>query len=246
MPSDFDSYHTKSLGMKLAYIPAGEFLMGLAASEENRINRARQHRVRITKPFFLGVFPVTQAQYKEVTGMNPSHFRGDNLAVEMVTWEDAVDFCHELSSKEGTTYRLPTEAEWEFACRAGTTTPHHFGSVLNGKQANCDGRHPYGTETKGPYLGRTSDVGSYAPNAWGLHDMHGNVWEWCRDWYDKDYYWQSPVDDPAGPKLGSYRVRRGGSWDSNARFCGAATRSNYAPDRCRNYLGFRIARDSAD
>ena len=253
---------TNSIGMKFAVISAGEFLMGSPAGEKNRSSDEHQHRVRITQAFHLGVFEVTQAQYERVMGKNPSSFSSsgtskDKVAgkdtskfpVEKVSWDDAVEFCRRLSNlpeerAAGNTYRLPTEAEWEYACRAGTTTPFHFGSVLNGKQANCDGGLPYGTETKGPYLQRTMRVGSFAPNAFGLYDMHGNVYEWCADWYDSDYYKNSPVSDPRGPSSGSYRVFRGGSWYYYARGCRSAYRSRDTPDGRYDSLGFRVLRSS--
>ncbi len=232
---------TNTIGMKLKLIPAGEFLMGSPESEESRNSDEKQHRVRITKPFYLGVYEVTQSEYEKVMGENPSDSKGATRPVEMVSWNDAVEFCKKLSAKEGRTYRLPTEAEWEYACRAGTTTPFNFGSVLNGKQANCDGDHPYGTETKGPDLGKTTTAGSYAPNTWGLYDMHGNVCEWCGDRYDSDYYEKSPTDDPTGPATGSCRVHRGGSWNYRPRLCRSAFRSRLTPDFRSHYLGFRVA-----
>ncbi|MDA1016077.1 MAG: SUMF1/EgtB/PvdO family nonheme iron enzyme [Planctomycetota bacterium] len=248
-----------SIGMKFALIPGGEFMMGSPESEEKRYTSEHQHRVRITRAFHLGVFEVTQAQYERVMGKNPSSFSssGGNkdqvtgkdtgeFPVERVSWEDAVEFCRRLSNlpaerAAGNTYRLPTEAEWEYACRAGTTTPFSFGSVLNGKQANCSGNYPYGTDTKGPYLQRTMRVGSFAPNAFGLYDMHGNVWEWCSDWYDSDYYKNSPVSDPKGPGAGQFRVLRGGSWYVDAGFCRSAVRYGFSPDYRFNGLGFRVA-----
>ncbi|MBQ2822638.1 MAG: formylglycine-generating enzyme family protein, partial [Thermoguttaceae bacterium] len=142
--------------------------------------------------------------------------------------------------KLGLTVSLPTEAQWEYACRAGTTSAYSFGSSLNGREANCDGNYPYGTSTKGPYLEKTVPVKSYAPNAWGLYDMHGNVWEWCQDWYDEDYYTESPTSDPTGPNSGSFRVRRGGSWYDDAEDCRSAYRRCFVPGFRNNVLGFRI------
>jgi len=278
---------TNSIDMKLKLIPAGEFTMGSSESEEDRSDDEKQHRVRVTKPYYLGAHEVTQKEFSMVMGFNPSdHQRGGDredevsgldtsgFPVEHVSWYDAVHFCNKLSELEGRTpcyrltdierydddgrgiksatvsrqsgngYRLPAEAEWEYACRAGTKTSFSFGSVLNGKQANCRGDYPYGTETKGPDLGRTTTVGSYSANAWGLYDMHGNVWEWCDDWYDEDYYEDSPVDDPTGPTTGASRaarVFRGGGWLSYARHCRSADRFRNAPGFRFYDLGFRIA-----
>jgi len=202
------------------------------------------------------VWEVTQGEYERVTGTDPSWCsrtgQGSTRAagqdtsrfpVEQVSWEDAVEFCRRLSAllpeqSSGRVYRLPTEAEWEYACRAGTTTPFHFGSELNGGEANCDGNHPYGTGTKGRYLARPTTVGSYGANSFGLCDMHGNVWEWCLDWYGD--YAVTSVDDPQGPTAGSYRVLRGGSWYSYSIGCRSALRSNLNPDSRYYCLGFRV------
>jgi formylglycine-generating enzyme required for sulfatase activity len=233
---------TNSISMKLKLIPAGEFMMGSPVSERYRDeDEGPVHRVKITKPYYLGVHEVTQSQYEKVMDENPSRFKSSTNPVEQVSWSDAVEFCKKLSEKEGRTYRLPTEAEWEYACRAGTTTPFSFGSVLNGKQANCNGNGPYGTETKGPYLKQTETVGSYAANAWGLYDMPGNVWEWCSDWKDSDYYEDSPTDDPEGPSSGSHRVTRGGCWGSGARRCRSAERFRLSPGYRGGDFGFRVA-----
>jgi formylglycine-generating enzyme required for sulfatase activity len=252
---------TNSIGMKLALIPAGEFLMGSPETELDRRADEPQHRVRITKPFYLGVYEVTQAEYERVMGTNPSAFSTGGLKpnkvsgndtsrypVENVSWEDAVEFCRKLSSRPeeqraGRRYRLPTEAEWEYACRAGTTTPFHFGTQLDGREANCDGTYPYGTESKGQSLERTTTVGSYAPNAFRLYDMHGNVREWCQDWYEKDYYSGSPVDDPQGPASASYAVRayRGGGWREPAARCRTAEHGWVHPFHRYRDMGFRVA-----
>ncbi|MHC4641530.1 MAG: formylglycine-generating enzyme family protein, partial [Planctomycetota bacterium] len=215
---------TNSIGMKLVYIPSGEFRMGSRDSAEevasklgiftkpiNYKNEHPQHRVKITKGFFLGTTEVTQAQYKEVMGKNPSRIKGEDNPVVKVSWSDAVEFCNRLSEKEGRIYRLPTEAEWEYACRAGTTTPFYTGETINTSQVNFNGDPISGYVTKGIDRGRTTSVGSFQPNGFGLYDMHGNVWEWCIDWYAEDYYKVSPSTDPQGPPTGMSRVIRGGA-----------------------------------
>ena len=221
-----------------------------------------QHAVRITKPFYLGMYEVTQEQYRRVMGANPSaHAMGgareakvkgletDHFPVETVSWEDAHRFCLELSAmpeeiRAGRRYRLPTEAEWEYACRADTTTPFHFGISLSSQRANVLGDSPHGYAKEGPTLGRPSEVGSYPANPFGLYDMHGNVWEWCADWYDDEYYPTSPTDSPLGSSSGSSRSQRGGSWSSFPVYCRAANRSNVYPDSQRDNVGFRVVCDT--
>ncbi len=250
---------TNSIGMKLVLITAGKFLMGSPKDEKDRLPDEEQHEVSITKPFYLGVYVVTQAEYEKVMGNNPSYFsaKGGGKAsvkdmdtgqfpVEQVSWDDAVAFCKKLSElpeekKAGWVYRLPTEAEWEYACRAGTKTPFHYGDSLSSKQANFSGGFPYGGADKGPFLMRTAKVGTYAANAFGLYDMHGNVWEWCQDWYDENYYKNSPKEDPPGSAQTSDRVVRGGSWYFFGRFCRSAYRCRIEPGYRLNYLGFRVA-----
>jgi uncharacterized protein (TIGR02996 family) len=236
------------LGMEFRLVPAGSFLMGSPESESERDpNEGPQHEVEITRPFYLGAYPVTQREYHAAMGHNPSHFTpkrggGPLHPVETVSWDDCRAFCERLSVREpGRTYGLPTEAEWEYACRAGTETPFHFGEELNGTQANCDGRYPYGTQEKGPYLRRTCRVGSCCANAWGLFDMHGNVDEWCADYYDLKFYSKSLFKDPFNSQKEEGRVQRGGSCFDNARHCRAACRFRFDPSIRHRYCGFRVA-----
>ena len=168
--------------------------------------------------------------------------------MEQVSWDDAVEFCSKLNAHEslpsGYRYSRPTEAQWEYACRAGTTTPFHFGSTVNGTEANCDGTRPYGTEIIGPFLGQTSIVRNYPPNAWGLYDMHGNVWEWCTDWYENTRTSKNLLlggIDPIGPVTGLSRMKRGGSWRSNVSSLRAARRYADSPRYRDNETGFRVA-----
>jgi len=240
-----------SVGLELALIPAGEFLMGSPPDEVGRFeDEGPHHKVRLTSAYYLGVYPVTQAEYQAVVGTNPSLFHaghrgGPRHPVDGVTWDDAVRFCQLLSRRPEErdarrTYRLPTEAEWEYACRAGTTTPFQFGKVASSDHANFDGTHPYGGAAKGKYLQQTTPVGNYLPNGWGLYDTHGNVREWCRDWYGPEYYAESPTSDPTGPTDGDGRVQRGGSWGSFSWGCRSAFRLSIEPDRAGAVSGFRV------
>ncbi len=248
-----------SLGMRLVLIPSGAFLMGSPASEEQE-DEQPQHEVEITRPFLLGACPVTQQEYQRVMGNNPSYFSatGDgkgsvqkldtkHFPVESVSWEEATAFCEALSNvpeekAAGRRYRLPTEADWEYSCRGGAASysPFHFGNSLSSAQANFDGNYPEGGAAKGPYLQRPSPVAAYAANALGLFDMHGNVWEWCLDWYNENYYKSSPKKDPQGPDNGGRRVLRGSSWDGYATDCRSAARCDLAPGDRSNYVGFRV------
>ncbi len=185
---------------------------------------------------------VTQKQWMAIMGSNPSHFKHDeNCPVEQVSYDNIQDFIKKLNLKEGADkYRLPTEAEWEYACRAGTTTPFYFGKCLSANQANYDGNYPLEDCPKGQYREKTVPVGSFAPNAWGLYDMHGNVWEWCQDWYGN--YTADAVPDPTGPSSGSNRVLRGGGWYGDAWICRTAYRGSSSPGYGRNFCGFRLVR----
>jgi len=234
---------TNHLGMKMIWCPPGKFLMGSPEDEKDRRENENQVQVLISHGLWLASTPVTQGQWQALMGNNPSHFTGSmDLPVEQVSWNDVWDFCAKLNAVENLPnsyhYALPTEAQWKYACRAGTTTPFHFGSTLNGKIANCSGDDTYGTETDWPYLGQTSIVGSYSPNSWGLHDMHGNVWEWCADWNGD----RLPGGiDPSGPTTGAYRRTRGGAWSDSAALCSSAYRNGDYPDNRRHFVGFRPA-----
>jgi serine/threonine protein kinase/formylglycine-generating enzyme required for sulfatase activity len=227
---------TNSIGMKFVLIPAGEFVMGAPDSDPYAGNEEKpQHRVRITRPFYLGVTEVTQGQYRAVTSANPSRFKGsDDLPVEQVSWEDAIAFCDKLSANEGLSYRLPTEAEWEYACRAGGTTTFNSGDDY----ASLGEVAWY----KGNSGNKTHPVGHLRPNAWGLFDMHGNVHEWCRDWYAEAYYGNSSGADPLGPSEGAKRASRGGSWDNFPRYARSALRWGDSPAYRYYGVGFRVAR----
>jgi hypothetical protein len=236
---------TNSIGMKLALIPKGTFMMGSPESEEGYSEREVQHEVTLTKDFYLGVMEVTQAQYQKVMGENPSWFQGERVLgdsssrpVEQVSWEDAVEFCKRISDlpeekKAGRVYRLPTEAEWEYACRAGSKTAFSFGD----EQGSLGDYASFSDNSEG----KTHPVGAKKPNAWGLYDMHGNVWEWCGDWYGD--YPKGAVSNPTGPNEGSYRVYRGGGWCFEAAFCRSAFRRGDYPSY-RGGIGVRVALSS--
>jgi formylglycine-generating enzyme required for sulfatase activity len=229
---------TNSIGMKLVYIQPGEFQMGSndGGNFENPL-----HTVKITKGFYMGVYEVTQEQYQKVMGTNPSNFKGeDNLPVEAVSWDNALEFCTKLSQKEGKTYRLPTEAEWEYACRAGTTTKFSFGD-----DESQLGDYAWYIQNSGMNM-KTHPVGEKKPNAWGLYDMAGNVWEWCQDWYAKDWYSKGPAENPLNESYGdkNSRVIRGGSWGGGSVLCRVSIRGSYGPILRSDYIGFRVVLDS--
>jgi formylglycine-generating enzyme required for sulfatase activity len=253
---------TNAVGMKLVRIPRGKFTMGSPADEKDREdNEGPQHEVEVSE-FYLGAHKVTQEQYQKVMGTNPSHFSAggagkdkvkgmdtSRFPVEQVSWKDAMEFCKKLNEMAdrkkpgGWAYRLPREAEWEYACRGGAPSyrTFHFGNSLSSSQANFDGNYPYGGAAKGDWLRRTTKVGSYEKNAFGLFDMHGNVWEWCADWYAKDFYSSSPKRDPAGPSRGSDRVIRGGGWSAFGWLCRSAGRLRDTPGDRNFSVGFRVA-----
>jgi formylglycine-generating enzyme required for sulfatase activity len=250
--------------LEMVFISGGTFIMGQTEGEKQQLIQEAgeehyqdfcamelpQHKVTV-QPFFMGKFAVTQEQWKAVAALpkvnrdldpDPSTFKSNRRPVEQVSWHEAVEFCDRLSQKTGRQYRLPSEAEWEYACRAGTTTPFYCGETLATDLANYDGNSTYGSGETGVYRKQTTDVGSFPPNAFGLYDMHGNVWEWCLDHWHENYE-DAPIDGSAwitGGESG-LRMGRGGSWNALPRCCRSAYRDYYVPDNDRdNNLGFRV------
>ncbi|WP_366525040.1 bifunctional serine/threonine-protein kinase/formylglycine-generating enzyme family protein [Acaryochloris sp. IP29b_bin.137] len=228
--------------LEMVLIPGGTFTMGSPSSELGTgDDEGPQHEVTVPS-FYLGKYQVTQAQWEAIMGSNPSNFKGANQPVENVSWEDAVEFCQKLSQESGKDYRLPSEAEWEYACRAGTTTPFYFGETITPALANYNDTFTYGSGPKGDYRKQTTEVGSFPPNVFGLYDMHGNVDEWCQDHWHKNYD-GAPTDGSAWIDKNdndSRRIRRGGSWFYNPRYCRSASRSRSRPDFRADNIGFRV------
>jgi formylglycine-generating enzyme required for sulfatase activity len=221
--------------MKLKLIPSGTFMMGNDGVMDRSSDEGPQREVTISKAFYMGVYEVTQDQYGAVMGKNPSNFEGGQNPVECVSWEDAVKFCKKLSAKTGKRVRLPTEAEWEYACRAGTKTRFSFG--------DDDTDLPDFAWFSANSEGKAHPVGQRKPNAWGLYDMHGNVYEWCSDWH-ADSYANAGTRDPQGPGSGTLRVLRGGGWYNIPLNCRSLNRDWFAPDDWNYDVGFRVAVDS--
>jgi formylglycine-generating enzyme required for sulfatase activity len=234
---------------EFVWIEGGTFMMGSPPTDDNRQDDEAPYEGVTVSGFYMGRHEVTQAEWVKVMEDNPSEFQGERLPVEQISWYDAIDYCIKRSIQEGLTpaytrdgnvvtwdrgangYRLPTEAEWEYACRAGTATPYWTGETITVEQANYDNE-----------LKAARNVGSYAPNPWGLYDMHGNVEEWCWDWYGLSYG-SGPKIDPPGPELGDYRVSRGGGWFYSAVYVRSAVRESsylHKPDETSSYLGFRL------
>ena len=237
----------KGVTMKLVLIPAGKFLMGSPDTEKGRkADEGPQHEVTISKPFYMGVYEVTQVQYEAVVGTNPSQYKGETRPVEKVSWHDAVEFCKRLSAKTGMPVRLPTEAEWEYSCRAGTKTRFSFGdedtdlhAYGNYADRSCTAPHAGKKDTAhSDGFDRTAPVGQFRANAFGVFDMHGNVWEWCGDWYGS--YASAGVRDPVGPGSGSLRVLRGGGWHNSPGGARSAVRAGVAPASGADLHGFRV------
>jgi formylglycine-generating enzyme required for sulfatase activity len=230
---------TNSIGMKFVWIAPGTFMMGSPKEEEGRKTNETHHKVTLTKGFYMGVYTMTQEEWQAVMGKNPSIFKGEkNLPVEAVSWEDCQEFIKKLRDKDKKPYRLPSEAEWEFSCRAGTTTPFYFGETISTDQANYNGDYTYGDGKKGKWRDKTTPVGSFPANAWGLHDMHGNVWQWCQDNYG--VYLQKDVIDPQSVSTRQLRVLRGGSCNFSPESCRSAFRGRLGPDRHDGTIGFRL------
>jgi formylglycine-generating enzyme required for sulfatase activity len=248
------NYYTEilpeGLNLEMVAIPSGTFWMGSPNSETNTSDSEHpQHQVTVA-PFFMGKYAVNQAQWRSVASLpqinqklepDPANFKGENRPVEQVSWLDAEEFCLRLSVATGRPYRLPSEAEWEYACRSGTQTPFHFGETITPNLANFDGNYPYAKSKKGLYREETTVVGDFTPNVFGLYDMHGNVYEWCFDhWHDS--YKGAPTD--GRPWLSddenARRIRRGGSWLYTPRDCRSASRYPYYPSNCTYIIGFRV------
>jgi formylglycine-generating enzyme required for sulfatase activity len=242
---------SEEIGLDMMAIPGGSFQMGAPPDEpESHYYEEPQHEITL-QPFYLGRYPITQAQWRVVAGyqrvnkelnLNPSSFIGDNLPVERISWEDAQEFCLRLSAATGKKYRLPSEAEWEYACRAGTVTPFHFGETITSELANYDGSRIYNDGPKGKYRSKTTAIGTFPANDWGLHDMHGNVWEWCEDdWFES--YIGAPADGSArvaSDRSNTTKLLRGGSWSLIPWYCRSANRVNVTRDYSDNDVGFRV------
>jgi formylglycine-generating enzyme required for sulfatase activity len=242
----------QGVALTMVKIPAGQFLMGSPEDEPERsAAEDPQHEVTLDA-FFLAQTPITQAQWRAAAlwqkverdlNPDPSNFKGANRPVEQVSWFDALEFCRRLSQRTGRTYTLPSEAQWEYACRAESTTPFHFGGILTPDLANFNGTFPYGSDLKGTFRAQTTDVTSFPANDWGLQDMHGNVWEWCEDHWHGNYDFAPEDDQPwlipaAGPDEG--RLLRGGSWDFKPSNCRSASRGQNRPDFVAVGIGFRV------
>ena len=243
----------EGVSLETVHISGGTFMMGSKETEKDSHDDERPQHPVIVSPFLIGKFPITQAQWRIVAGFDainrsldpdPSHFKGDDLPVEKVSWYDAIEFCKRLSKKTGRRYRLPSEAEWEYACRAGTETPFYYGETLSSELANYDANISYAFETAGEFRGKTTPVGSFPANAFGVYDMHGNIWEWCGDtWHDS--YLEAP--NSSSPWLEgnqqNFAALRGGTWSLDAASCRSANRLKLNRIIDYKYFGFRIVLD---
>ena len=243
---------TTGIGMEMLWCSPGKFYMGSPPREGGRRLSETLHEVTLTRGFHLGKYEVTQSQWEPVMGLNPSRFKGATKPVEQVLWKDAMEFCRRLTLLElragripvGYEYRLPTEAQWEYACRAGTRTVFGLGVRLTSREANFNGRFPYGGASQGPQLHQPTDVGSYSANFWGFFDMHGNVSEWCLDGPRTYPAKKKVIKDPLGPMgLGekSERIYRGGAYLNSAKDCRSAFRAKTKKKDASSWLGFRVS-----
>ena len=237
-------YYSEALGngieLEMVLIPEGEFVMGAPETElKSRDNERPQHKVNVPT-FFMGRYPITQEQWQEIMGNNPSRFKGDKRPVEIVSWKKAQEFCARLTKLTNREYRLPSEAEWEYAARAGIKTPFHYGETITSELANYNGNYIYGAGVKGEYRRETTEVGQFSANEFGLCDMHGNVCEWCEDdWHDS--YQNAPIDGRAWlSEKSSKKIVRGGSWNFNPNNCRSAYRDMIDHDNRDVDLGFRV------
>ncbi len=238
------AFRYRGVRQKLRWIVPGEFVMGSPEGEAERGSSEKQHPVVLTQGFWLADTVCTQGLWQAVMGENPSNFKGEDRPVEQVSWDDAQRFIERLNEiVPGQQFRLPTEAQWEYACRAGTEGPFWFGDQITTDQVNFNGKYPYANGPKGQYRQETVNVKELPCNGWGLYQMHGNVWEWCQDWYGD--YDLNAVEDPAGPAGGSRRVLRGGCWIHVGRFVRSAYRFGIVPGIRGDYYGFRCARGQA-
>lgn len=236
----------KNTEMEFVMINPGKFMMGTPPGEEGQFKGSYYHEVEITKPFYIGKYEVTQEQWEIITGNNPSHFKdlGKEYPVENINWFEIKEFIKKLNELTGEKFRLPTEAEWEFVCRAGTITPFSTGENITTEEANYCGEFPYKNFPKGICPESTKPVGSFKPNPWGVYDMHGNVWEWCEDWFCD--YPDKFVKDPIGNCETDLKVIRGGSWYFNAESARSARRYTHNPNDRGFSLGFRLVREIPD
>ena len=227
--------------LEIVYIPGGSFLMGSPTEEVGRYSdEGPQHRVTL-QPFYMSKYPITQEQYEVIMGNNPSRFIGEKRPVEKVSWQDATKFCQRLSRKMGRDYRLPRESQWEYACRAGTTTPFNFGKTITPELVNYNGKYPYGNAPKGKYRQQTTDVGIFPPNAFGLYDMYGNVWEWCAEEWDDNYDGASRDGNVRLDRSQEPPRLRGGSWFSSSNACRSTYRLNIGRRDIHSFnIGFRV------
>ena len=243
---------SQAMALEMCAIPSGTFIMGSPNTEKGRYGdiESPQHKVNI-QSFYIGKYPITQAQWRVIASCldlkverdlnpEPSYFEGDNRPVENVSWDDAVEFCTRLSKLTGRNYRLPSEAEWEYACRAETTTPFYFGGTITTDLVNYNGNYTYADAQKGQYRHQTTPVGQFPSNAFGLHDMHGNVWEWCADSWHYSYI-NAPDDGSAWlSDKTNYRTLRGGSWVDVPAYCRSAIRVRLPRDHRHANYGFRV------